>query len=131
MKAKKIKMFVEVEYWDCGCDTHRHRTEAVANKCIERKANTAPRPPVEVQRARYICAATALIEGETLKTAGERVGVCGARARDLANKVFRTSFRPELELKEPTCCTDDLPEMRKHKEEWIARINAVAKYWGV
>lgn len=37
MKPKLKIELVRIEYWDCGNPDHRHKTEAVAGACIEKR----------------------------------------------------------------------------------------------
>lgn len=41
MKPKKKTELIRVDYWDCGNQNHRHKTEAVASACLEKRANRA------------------------------------------------------------------------------------------
>ncbi|MCB1915532.1 MAG: hypothetical protein KDG52_07440 [Rhodocyclaceae bacterium] len=41
MKPKLKTELILVEYWDCGNPDHRHKTEAVASACIEKRKNRA------------------------------------------------------------------------------------------
>lgn len=41
MKPKLKTELIRVEYWDCGNPDHRHKTEAVASACIEKRDSRA------------------------------------------------------------------------------------------
>lgn len=41
MKPKKKTELIRVDYWDCGNHNHRHKTEAVASACMEKRDNRA------------------------------------------------------------------------------------------
>jgi hypothetical protein len=41
MKPKLKTELIRAEYWDCGNPDHRHKTDAVASACIEKRENRA------------------------------------------------------------------------------------------
>lgn len=41
MKPKLKTELIRVDYWDCGNQNHRHKTEAVASACMEKRDNRA------------------------------------------------------------------------------------------
>lgn len=41
MKPKLKTELIRAEYWDCGNPDHRHKTEAVASACIEKRESRA------------------------------------------------------------------------------------------
>ena len=43
MKPKLKTELVRIEYWDCGNPDHRHKTEAVASACLEKRERRAAR----------------------------------------------------------------------------------------
>lgn len=43
MKPKLKTELIRLEYWDCGNPDHRHKTEAVASACIEKRENRTAR----------------------------------------------------------------------------------------
>ena len=42
MKAARKTELVEAVYWDCGNSEHRHKSERVAQNCIDREAKKGP-----------------------------------------------------------------------------------------
>jgi len=131
MEPKKRTIFIEVEYWDCGNDAHRHKTKEVAKKCIARNANKTPLPPKEVNYKRYIHAAKAAINGATFKEAGEDIGVCSGRAQQIMRKILRMSLHPSRNPGTPPCSHYDVRDIRQHKKYWLDRVDVIAKHWGV
>lgn len=131
MEPKKKTRFIEVEYWDCGNDSHCHRTEAVAKRCIEKAANKISKPPKEVMYRRNIYAARAVINGETLKATGKDIGISSGRVREIVCKILSMSLHPSRNPGEPPCSHYELKDVRRHKEYWLARVDTIARHWGV
>lgn len=132
MKPTMRKTWVEVTYWDCGNPDHRHKTEEIAAKCMEKNANKKPQTPVNVRRARWIAAMRAVICGATWKEAGTSIGVSGGRCQQIVRKVMRMSMHPKL-LSGPVPDNDywDVREARKQREFWLAQADVMAKEWSV
>lgn len=131
MKPTKKTTFVKIEYFDCGNENHRHKTEEVAKRCMERNANKKRLPPCEVNYTRNIHVAREVVNGKTFKAAGEEIGVSGGRAQQIVRKVFRMSLHPKHEPKRPPCSHYNIHEVREHKAYWLERIDRIAAHWGV
>jgi hypothetical protein len=132
MKPTMRKTWIEVTYWDCGHADHRHKTEDIATKCMEKNANKKPRPPLEIRRARWIAAMRAVVSGATWREAGEQVGVTAERARQLVHKVMRLSTHPKRFSGEyPEHDKYNVKEVRANAEFWLDRATDMAKEWNV
>lgn len=51
MKTTKDMELIEVEFWTCKNPSHRHRTEAVAQNCIDKEERIGKNPPKRWSRA--------------------------------------------------------------------------------
>lgn len=85
----------------------------------------------EATYSRNIHIARAMVNGETGVATGRKYGISGNRVAQITEKVRRHCMHP-LFLEQTTPPDDHgIVEMRQHKEYWLSRIDAVAKYWGV
>lgn len=130
MKAKKKTAFIKVEYWDCGNDSHRHRSKPVADNCIKKNANKKP-VCHKMARERHVHAARMVISGATYREASEAVSLSPARVRVAMQNILRMSIQPSKNPGEPPCSLWEIKEIREHKEYWLKRVNVIAKEWGV
>ena len=133
MKPIKRTVLVEIEYWDCGDASHKHETEGIASRCIERaaKKESACRRK-KARHARCIYAARAVVNGQTFRAAGDSIGVTATRARELVMKVLRSSLHSRIcGHKDAPCDYGDTNKVRQYKKHWLERIDKVAEYWGV
>ena len=126
------KTWVEVTYWDCGHQDHRHKTEEIAAKCMKKNANKKARLPIDARRARYIAAMRAVVSGATWREVGETIGVTAGRATQIVHKVMRMSLHPKRFGGEyPEHDKYDVKAVRAHAEFWLKRADDMAKEWNV
>ena len=129
MKPIKKTTFVKIEHWDCGNENHRHKTEDVALRCIEKNKNKMP--PRVSRHARNIYAAKEVVNGAKYKDVGEAIGVSSARANEIVRKILRIASGPRFGLNDPASARSPISEIRKHKDDWLERIDKVATFFKV
>ncbi|NKI17391.1 hypothetical protein HCU74_08175 [Spongiibacter sp. KMU-166] len=133
MKASKRTKWIEIEYWDCGIDSHTHRTEAVASACIEKQEKRSPLPDKKTRYKRQVYAARRVLEGDTFTKVGKDLGISGGRVSQIFDKTMRMARHPSrLDVDTiPEGNYWELKHLRENKEFWLRQIQKMADLWGV
>ncbi|MDE2103896.1 MAG: hypothetical protein KGL39_42060 [Patescibacteria group bacterium] len=136
MKAKPELQthLVEKCYWNCGHPSHRHRSERIAARCMEKSANK--KPANIAKKPQWIQATRAVLNGQTLKEVGESFGISDTRCSAWVHKTIMMAThqsRCQEEIPEPTNrhFFSDVSELRKHADFWLPHVEALAKEWGI
>lgn len=133
MNAIKRTKWVEIEYWDCGIDSHTHKTEAVANACIDKQKKATTRPDKKSRQKRKIYAARMVLNGDTFSKVGKDLGITGSSVKQIFDQIMRMARHPSR------LGDDTLPEgnywelqnIRENKEFWLCQVQKIADSWGV
>lgn len=132
MKPIQRKTWVEVIYWDCGNQDHRHKTEEIATKCIAKNTNKKPSIPIDIRRARWLAAMRAVVTGSTWAEAGKVIGVTPSRTMQIVHKIMRMStHHTRFSGEYPDHDKYDIKQVRDHADFWLERVDNMAKEWGV
>lgn len=118
MKTKQETELVEVTYWTCCVDAHRHQTEQVAEACIAKHEK-----PKELRRrwtrAMMADAVDAALGGATYSEVGRSFGITGGRVQNVIRKAIRMMVHPSR-LNEPLPPHDyySIAEVRQQSAFW-------------
>ncbi len=130
-RVKKKTKYVEVEYWDCGEESHSHRSERVAQVCFNGSQTKRVYMPEQMRLGRKIYVAREVIKGRTYDSLSKELKISNGSLRVYVEKVFRISRHPKLELNHDPEGGCGLDEMRLYKAQNLYLISGVAKYWCV
>lgn len=78
-------------YWTCAQPAHRHMSEEVARKCLEKHSRRKSMPPIARPRGVVVDMFRAVAEGETMAAVGRAHGITGQRVRQILSKEMRRS----------------------------------------
>ena len=126
MKPTEVKKTIQVTYWTCANASHNHRSEAVATACIEKHdRRSAAKPKNKWTTEMLINAAEMILNGSTIKAAGEHYGVSPGRMRQVMAKALRRMWHPSIRIPDPVPNHDatNLEEFREHKAWWQKQID--------
>ena len=90
MKSKR-KTY-RVEYWTCNVSDHRHKSEAVANRCITKLTGSKAISKAE-KKARDLEILDSWFNGESLKSMEAKYGLRVATIRDKIYSFISMSYR--------------------------------------
>ena len=128
---KPKKKVVKTEQWDCGNPSHNHKTEAVAQRCINRTARKVTRATEEEKRSRMLAVFRMVCAGSTLKDAGAAFGVSADSVSLMLRMVYRlcasknvTPERWPYEF-DPGSPSD----FRRNSSFWLGKANDLENYW--
>lgn len=121
MQTKKTSELIEVFYWTCAIEGHRHKTKAVAEACIEKSQSPKHERRVWTRSMRADLFES-VIKGSTLTDAGARFGVSGHRASQVIRKTIRMLLHPNYRTDE----SFEFPERDMYSLEGIREIG---NYW--
>ena len=132
MRPIMVKTWIEVIYWDCGIQQHRHKSEDIAAKCMAKYAKRKSAPmPIVARRARWVSVMRAVVCGADYKEAGDLVGMSGQRCSQVVRKLTRICLSPKrlVGVRVPDHEYWKLTEIRKHQDFWLTQIDKVEKEW--
>ena len=115
-------------YWACNVDSHRHKTEVVANKCIAK--HLGGKTEIKWTPENSFSLSVAILSGRTYKQAGAMFSVGAARARDQFYKCIRKSnFRAKRMGKDELVIDSQggIKALRENRENIIASISEVMR----
>lgn len=97
MKPKLKTELIRAEYWDCGNPDHRHKTEAVASACIEKRESRAA---LSTGARKWTKEAYADVlkhhrEGARQCDIARSLGLSATRTRQIINKAERLELAGE------------------------------------
>ena len=91
---KKIEL-VEVEYWSCHNEKHRHKTQDIAQRCIDKHEST-PRKARKWTSEMLLKVLDLRDDGKSFREIGEAFGVSANRGRQVHWKAERMRWRGRL-----------------------------------
>ena len=93
-KKKKEIELVEVEYWTCKNPNHRHRTQCVAQKCID-KDGQPKRQHKRWSKAELYDMLNKKLAGENMSALARSMGMSSSNIKRLVDKAERIRWREE------------------------------------
>ena len=129
----KRTMTILVTYFDCGKETHKHKSETAAEACIGRHGNRTL-PTMKEKYARQFPAFLQVINGTTFKEVSEILGLTSSRrAQKAIMRLMKLSLRDDIlnEVSPPPGTWWRLSEIRKHRIFWQKRADILAKRWNI
>lgn len=136
VEATQVTEVVTKVYWQCCVATHRHRTQRVAQECIE-----AYRAPKKQRRkwdkALHASMFKAVLNGESYRAVGKKSGLTGQRIAGIVSKMRRVLLKPQrlhgVKLNDERWgdfvfwTQQGTAGMRKHKDFWIPLADKFSK----
>ena len=130
----KETVMVPMDLWLCNNPNHHHKSQRVAQDCIEnevRKNKNKPHLSRDEYRIRNIEATRYWINGATYKETGERIGVTPERFRQISANIIRNSRRLEGLPIEPDGNFATKTWSKERRNHYLLRVGALAAHWGV
>jgi hypothetical protein len=128
MEAFKKKEMIEIEYWSCGVEGHRHRSETAAKNCIL----VNERPHIEepkIRNRKKINAFLLNLSGKTYKEIVIILGVCTGTAASYVNHIFRVlSHKHWRRTREHI---DNYIPIGKYESFWKLQVRLLKREWKI
>ena len=119
-------VMIEVSWWDCGDDAHRHKTEEVAMRCLLKSGALARRHAKANLTRRNLAITRSVLNGETLRDVGISVDLSPERCRQITWKTLRL-IAGKIGLFDNMRPYQIVPTARKHKDKILECIDEIER----
>ena len=137
MRPEKKTEIIEAEWWTCYEIGHHHKKKAAADQCVENEFKTLiyrTGKSYDLTRRLYkqrkIITTKMVILGDSFDDVGKEFDLSGSNIRHGLFQVIKWSI-DLLPFSEEPPPHQKLVAIRKNKEYWLDKVNAVADHWGV
>ena len=112
--------FIEVSYWTCEIDSHRHKTQTVANICLAKTSSQTKVNKRRWTREMIADAAEAVIGGKTYACVAKEFGISAGRMSQVISSALRRMLRPSnLTEQFPPHSYYEIKQVRAHSDFWM------------
>lgn len=134
MRPIKKTILVKMIVWDCGNQSHRHRSKEVAEACMATQARRAGQPTQDqitaTRRARWIGATRDVLSGASLAKTGEKFGASDQTVRYWVDRVWFEISRLKDAGGKPRRL-GGIDDMRRDRDALEPLIAELEQKWGV
>jgi hypothetical protein len=120
----KKTILVELDVWDCGDSSHKHKKEEAALRCYEKRVNRKPSIPKNTKRAIYLRAARAILNGESYDDVAGWAGFKADTIKRNFLRILRATLSPKYSPGKIPCypLSYNLDEIRETKQYWLKQL---------
>jgi len=120
MKSNRVSELVEVFYWTCTVNEHRHKTKAIADACIAKKS--AARKEVRRWTRRMIAdAIESILNGASWREVARSFNVSPSRITQIIHHAMRI-MDPLSSSTIPYDARRNIGEIREYADFWREKL---------